>query len=144
MNIILGSDHAGFDLKAVCKTYLEEKTTHSVKDAGVFDKESADYPDIAHKVAKAVQSGEFDRGILICGTGLGMSMVANRYKNIRAALCYHSYAARMSRLHNDANILAMGERVLGPGLAIEILEVFLETPFEGERHQRRVMKIDRG
>lgn len=142
MDIILGSDHAGFDLKMICRKYLEEKTPHTVKDAGVYDKKSADYPDIAHAVAKAVESGEFDRGILICGTGLGMSMTANRHRNIRAALCYNSYAARMSRLHNDANILAMGERVLGSGLAIEILDVFLETPFEGGRHQKRIIKID--
>ncbi len=142
MDIILGSDHAGFDLKMICRKYLEEKTPHTVKDAGVHDKKSADYPDIAHAVAKAVESGEFDRGILICGTGLGMSMTANRHRNIRAALCYNSYAARMSRLHNDANILAMGERVLGSGLAIEILDVFLETPFEGGRHQKRIIKID--
>lgn len=142
MDIILGSDHAGFDLKMICRKHLEEKTSHTVKDAGVHDKKSADYPDIAHAVAKAVESGEFDRGILICGTGLGMSMTANRHRNIRAALCYNSYAARMSRLHNDANILAMGERVLGSGLAIEILDVFLETPFEGGRHQKRIIKID--
>lgn len=142
MNIIIGSDHAGFDLKEACKAHLEENSDHSITDIGVFSRESADYPEIAHRLAHAVAEGEYSRGILICGTGLGMSMVANRYKGVRAALCCDLYTAKMSRLHNDANILAMGGRVIGVGLALEMIDVFLNTSFEGGRHQSRVEQFD--
>jgi ribose 5-phosphate isomerase B len=142
MKIILGSDHAGFGLKEACKRFLENSGVHQVHDAGVISRESSDYPKTAHKVAQAVSRGEYDRGVLICGSGLGMSMTANRHRGVRAALCHNLYSARLSRLHNDANILAMGERVLGEGLALEILDVFLNTEFEGDRHKRRIDQID--
>ncbi len=142
MEIIIGSDHAGFDLKERCKSHLEGLGKYRVEDIGVFNKESSDYPNVAHKVSHAVAEGEFSRGILICGSGIGMSMVANRYKGVRAALCHNLYMARMARMHNDANILAMGERVIGWGLALEMVDVFLNTDFEGGRHQLRVDQID--
>ena len=142
MDIILGSDHAGFTLKKVCKDFLGKREEYAVTDVGVFSRESSDYPLIAHKVARGVASGQYLRGILICGSGIGMSIVANRYKGIRAALCSDLYSARLSRLHNDANILAMGERVLGAGLALEILSTFLVTEFEGGRHRLRIDQID--
>jgi ribose 5-phosphate isomerase B len=142
MEIILGSDHAGFDLKMTCKAYLDGKEGYKVRDIGVFTKESADYPPIAHEVARSIQKGEAGIGILICGTGIGMSMVANRYKGIRAALCHNVFTARMSRLHNDANILAIGGRVIGPDLALAMVDAFLETPFEGGRHQGRINQFD--
>lgn len=142
MKIIIGSDHAGFDLKQECRAFLEKLGNHDVTDAGVFSRESADYPKIAHRVAEAVANGEHLRGILICGSGIGMSIAANRHRGVRAALCHNIYMARMSRLHNDANILAMGGRVIGPGLALDILDVFLNTEFEGGRHRLRLDQID--
>ena len=142
MKIIIGSDHGGFDLKEICKTFLEESPGYDLKDAGVFDRGPSNYPEIAHKVAQAVAKGEFERGLLICGSGIGMSMVANRYRGVRAALCHNLYMARMGRLHNDANILVMGGRVTGPGLATEILETFLKTDFEGGRHKLRIDQIE--
>jgi ribose 5-phosphate isomerase B len=143
MDIIIGSDHAGFELKEACKVFLKESTEHQIKDVGVLSKESSDYPKIAHEVAQAVSRGEYERGILICGSGIGMSIVANRYRGVRAALCHNIYAAKMSREHNNANLLAMGERFTGVGLSLEILRVFLETSFEGGRHEARVALIDR-
>jgi ribose 5-phosphate isomerase B len=142
MNIIIGSDHAGYDLKEVCRAHLLEAGDHKVKDAGVFSRDSSDYPRIAKEVADAVSRGEYDRGVLICGTGIGMSITANRFKRVRAALCQDVYSAKMGRLHNDANVLAMGGRVVGPGLALEILDVFLKTEFEGGRHRKRLDLID--
>lgn len=142
MRIIIGSDHAGFDLKEICREFLEHSPNHRMTDAGVFSRESADYPKIAHRVARSVAEGEYDRGLLICGSGIGMSIVANRYRGVRAALCHNVYLARMCRLHNDANILVMGGRILGIGLALEILNLFLSTGFEGGRHQRRLDRID--
>lgn len=142
MDIIIGSDHAGFDLKEACKSFLEDSVDVVLKDAGVFSRDPADYPEVAHKVSEAVASGKFSRGILICGTGIGMSIVANRHKGIRAALCYNLYTARAARLHNDANILTMGGRVIGTGLALEMVDLFLKTPFEGARHERRLAQID--
>jgi ribose 5-phosphate isomerase B len=139
MDIIIGSDHAGFDLKEECKSFLKD---WEVEDIGVFNRDSADYPAVAHKLARAISEGEHGRGILICGTGIGMSMVANRYKGVRAALCHDLYTTRMSRLHNDANILVMGGRVIGVGLALEMVDLFLKTPFEGGRHQKRLDQID--
>ncbi len=138
MEIIIGSDHAGFELKERCKAHLEGLDGFSVKDIGVFNTDSADYPNVAHKLAGAVSEGEYSRGILICGSGIGMSIVANRYKGVRAALCHNLYLARMSRMHNNANILVMGERVIGWGLALEMVDVFLDTAFEGGRHQIRL------
>lgn len=141
-DIIIGSDHGGFDLKEACKSHLKKRADCELTDIGVFSQASVDYPEIAHRVSQAVVNGEYDRGILICGTGLGMSIVANRYKGVRAALCHNLYTARMSRLHNDANILVMGGRVIGVALALEMVDVFLETPFEGGRHQLRLDQID--
>jgi ribose 5-phosphate isomerase B len=142
MDIIVGSDHAGFDLKEACKAFLDQTGEHRVKDAGVFDLKPFDYPKIAHIVAQAVARGECSRGILVCGTGIGMSITANRYRGVRAALCLDLYSARMARLHNDANILAMGGRIVGVGLALEIVDVFLKTAFEGGRHQSRIGQIE--
>ena len=142
MNIMIGSDHAGYDLKEVCKAHLLQSGEHQVKDVGVFSRDSADYPRIAKEVAGALSRGECDRGVLICGSGIGMSITANRFKRVRAALCQDVYSAKMSRLHNNANILAMGGRIVGPGVALEILDVFLRTDFESGRHQKRVDLID--
>ena len=142
MDIVMGSDHAGFQLKEACKAFLEKSSEHQVEDMGVHDRQATDYPKIAHKVARAVAEGAYSRGVLICGSGIGMSMVANRYKGVRAALCNNLYSVRMSRLHNDANILTMGDRVLGVGLALEILDLFLKTEFEGGRHKSRIDQID--
>jgi ribose 5-phosphate isomerase B len=141
MDIILGSDHAGYDLKEACKIHLG-RLFRAVKDAGVFSRDSADYPAVSHKVAQAVARGEYGPGILVCGTGVGMSIVANRYKGVRAALCHNLYTTRVSRQHNDANILVMGGRVIGEALALEMVEVFLKTSFEGGRHRLRVDQID--
>lgn len=142
MKIILGSDHAGYDLKELCKAHLLQSGEHEVKDVGVFSRESSDYPKIAKEVAAAVSRGEYERGVLICGSGIGMSITANRFRGVRAALCQDLYSAKMSRLHNDANILAMGGRIVGPGVALDILDVFLKTEFEGGRHRRRRDLID--
>ena len=120
MKISIGSDHAGFDLKETCRQFLEELPDCQVEDAGVYSHDSADYPQIAHRVAESVSSGDCERGILICGTGLGMSMVANRHKGVRAAVCCNLFTARMSRAHNDANVLCLGGRVTGPGIALEM------------------------
>lgn len=138
--IAIGSDHAGYLLKADIIKFLENKGL-KVKDFGTNCGDSVDYPDYAEAVAEAVSNKECDRGILICGTGIGISIAANKVPGIRAALCTNSYMAKMSRQHNDANILAIGERVIGPGLALEIIETFLETEFVGGRHATRVGKI---
>ena len=140
MRIAVGSDHGGFNLKRVIIEYLEERGIE-YKDFGCYTCEPVDYPDIALPVAKSVAEGRFDRGILICGTGIGISIAANKVSGIRAALCHDCFSARASREHNDANILAMGERVIGPGLAREIVDIWLRTEFEGGRHERRVNKI---
>ena len=142
MDIVIGSDHAGFPLKETCKAFLEKNSQYKVEDMGVYNTQSFDYPKVAHKVAGAVAKGRYDRGISICGSGIGMCMVANRYKGVRAALCENLYSARMCRLHNDANILTMGDRILGVGLALEILDLFLRTEFEGGRHKSRIDQID--
>lgn len=141
MHLAIGSDHAGFLLKAKLVDYLQS-VNDSVEDFGIYSEESADYPDFASQVARAVQTPEFDLGILICGTGIGMSIVANKHRGIRAALCADSYSARLAREHNNANILALGARVIGPGLAEEIVSVFINSSFEGGRHERRVAKIE--
>ena len=141
MKIAIGCDHGGINLKPVLIEYLNKKG-YTFKDFGTFGKESCDYNDYAELVAAAVVSGEYDRGILICGTGIGMSIVANKIKGVRCAHCHDVFSAKMTRLHNDANIIAMGERVIGPGLMLEIVDAFLSTDFSGdERHIRRVNKI---
>ncbi|MCF8069040.1 MAG: ribose 5-phosphate isomerase B [Desulfobacterales bacterium] len=139
--IIIGCDHAAYQLKNTVKAYLENRGVE-VKDVGAFDETSVDYPDYAAKVAGSVAKGEFERGILICGTGLGMSMAANRYSKVRAALCSDIFTAKMSRQHNNANVLVMGGRMIGDILALEIVKTWLETPFEGGRHQNRIDKFD--
>lgn len=138
--IAIGSDHAGFKLKEKIKKLLEEKNLE-YKDMGCYDESSVDYPVIAEAVSNEVARGSCEKGILICGTGIGMSIAANKVKGIRAALCGDTFSAKFTRLHNDANVLCMGARVTGEGLAEEIAEVFLDTPFEGGRHERRVSMI---
>ncbi|MFP4194931.1 MAG: ribose 5-phosphate isomerase B [Desulfosalsimonas sp.] len=138
--IAIGSDHAGFDLKETVKQQLSDLGCE-VEDFGPGGTESVDYPDYAVKVAGGIDRGEYDRGILICGTGLGMSMAANRFKGVRAALCNDLFSAMMSRRHNDANILVMGGRVIGTELAAQIVRTWLDTPFEGGRHSLRLEKF---
>ncbi len=140
MKIAIGSDHAGYDLKEIIKNYLIEKG-YEVVDKGTNSKGSVDYPIFGESVAETVAKGEADRGIVICGTGIGISISANKVKGIRAALCTNEYMARMARKHNDANVLALGARVLGIDLALSIVETFLNTEFEGGRHERRVHLI---
>lgn len=143
MKIGLGSDHAGFELKQDVKAYLQEAfPQHDVVDFGTHDLTSVSYAEYGAKVGKAVAAGDVDRGIVICGSGLGISMTAGKVRGVRAALCHDEYTARMSRLHNDANVLALGGRVLGKGVAREMVKVWLETEFEGGRHQARVDQIE--
>ena len=140
--IALGCDHGGFELKQEIMRFLEEKKI-SYRDCGTYTKDSCDYPEYARKVAEQIRSGECEKGILICGTGIGISIAANKVKVIRAALCHDCFSAEATRLHNDANILCMGGRVVGPGLALKIVDVFLNTPFSGdERHIRRIGLIE--
>ncbi len=140
LKLAIGADHAGFRLKEAVKKHLDKRGIE-YKDFGTYSEESCDYPDIARDVAVAVKKGEFDFGILICGTGIGISIAANKIKGIRAALCHDTFSAKAARAHNNANILAMGARVIGEGLACEIVDRFLSAQFEGGRHQRRVDKI---
>ncbi|NTW71660.1 MAG: ribose 5-phosphate isomerase B [Eubacteriaceae bacterium] len=140
MKIALGSDHGGYDLKEIIKAYLE-KNNYEVIDFGAFNKDSIDYPEIGEKVALAVKDGEAEKGIITCGTGLGISISANKVPGIRAALVSDTFSAKMSRAHNDANILALGGRVVGPDLALELVQTWLNTEFEGGRHGIRVDKI---
>jgi ribose 5-phosphate isomerase B len=140
--IALGSDHGGYDLKQEVMQHLKERNIE-FKDFGTYTKDSCDYPVFAKKVAEAVVSKECDKGILICGTGIGISITANKIKGIRAALCHDCFSAQATREHNDANILAMGGRVVGPGLALKIVDIFLDTPFSNdERHIRRIDLIE--
>lgn len=138
--IAVGSDHAGLKLKKVIVEALQTKG-YEVEDVGAYNEDSVDYPDFAKKVAEAVTSQDIP-GILICGTGQGMGMTANRFPGVRAAVCSNAYQVIMARAHNDANILCMGERVIGEGVALQLLDLFLETDFEGGRHERRVKKIE--
>ena len=140
MRIALGCDHAAFELKETIKSHLEAKE-YEVADMGTFDKESVDYPDYAFFVGKAVTQKECDFGIVVCGSGIGISIAANKIPGIRAALCGDLWSAQLCREHNDANVLAIGARVTGEGLALEIVDKFLSTDFAGGRHQRRVDKI---
>lgn len=140
--IALGCDHGGFGLMKEVIQYLEEQRIE-YKNFGTYSEQSCDYAEFAKKVAYAVANGECEKGVLICGTGIGISITANKVKGIRAALCSDCFSAKMTRLHNDANILAMGARVVGAGLAIEILKAFLETEFSNEeRHIRRIAQIE--
>jgi ribose 5-phosphate isomerase B len=140
MQVGLACDHGGFGLKEDLKAFLKSVEIEAV-DLGSFDETSVDYPDFGIQVAERVSRGELEKGILICGTGIGMSIVANKFPGVRAALANELYSARCSREHNDSNILVLGGRVVGPGLAREIVKVWLETPFSGGRHERRLAKI---
>lgn len=140
LQIAIGSDHGGYLLKEEIKQCLAEKGI-SVQDFGTYSTKSCDYPDIAYAVGKAVAGGEHDKGILVCGTGIGISIAANKVPGVRAALCHDVFSAKASREHNNANVLAMGERVIGRGLALEIVQAWLEAEFTGGRHEIRVHKI---
>ena len=140
MRIAIGADHAGYELKQQIARYLLAQG-HQVQDLGTHSPQSVDYPDYAVRVARAVVAGEAERGILICGTGIGMSIAANKVRGARAAVCTDCYMARMARQHNDARILCLGGRVLGLGSALNVVEVFLRTDFVGGRHAQRVDKI---
>ena len=140
--IAIGSDHGGFELKQAIMKHLKERG-EEFKDFGTYTPDSCDYPDFGKAVAKAVAAGEYAKGILICGTGIGISISANKVPGIRAALCGDCFSAEATRLHNDANILALGARVIGEGLALKIVDTFLDTPFSNdERHIRRISKIE--
>lgn len=138
--LAIGCDHGGFELKKEIMAHLE-KNGVNVKDFGTFDGASVDYPEIALKVTSAITSGEAKLGILVCGTGIGMSMAANKVKGIRAAACSEAFSAKFTRLHNDANVLCLGGRVIGPGVACEMVDLFLNTEYEGGRHDRRVAAV---
>jgi ribose 5-phosphate isomerase B len=139
--IVIAADHAGVELKSMLVD-LTREAGYEVLDFGPNDTMSVDYPDFAHRVAAAVANGEAERGILICGTGIGMSMTANRHRGVRAALCHDAFTAEMARRHNDANVLCLGARVTGFGVAEQMMRIFLEASFEGGRHQRRVDLIE--
>jgi ribose 5-phosphate isomerase B len=136
----VASDHAGIELKRSLVKELEKRGL-SVRDFGTLTSDSCDYPDFAHALSSALEAGEVERGMLVCGTGVGMSIAANRHAGVRAVVCSEPLSARMSRKHNDANVLCLGARVVGPDTALDILEAFLDAPFEGGRHQKRVDKI---
>ncbi len=138
MKVAIAADHGGFELKEALKKKL---TAYEITDLGTNSNDSVDYPDFGAALARRVASGEFERGILICGSGIGISIAANKIKGIRAALCHNAYTAEMARKHNDANIIAMGGRVVDEKTATEMTEIFLKTDFEGGRHARRVEKI---
>ncbi len=140
MKIAVACDHGGLALKKVLVNYLEEKG-YTIDDFGTCSEESCDYPDFALPAAEAVACGKCERGILICSTGIGISIAANKVRGIRCAHCHDTYSAKYTRLHNDANMLAFGQKVIGEGLMLEIVDMFLNTEFEGGRHQRRIDKI---
>ncbi|MCS6997243.1 MAG: ribose 5-phosphate isomerase B [Casimicrobiaceae bacterium] len=137
----IASDHAGFELKRALVAELERRGL-SVRDFGTHDTQSCDYPDFAHALARAIEAGEIERGILVCGTGVGMSIAANRHRGVRAVVCSEPFSARMARQHNDANVLCLGARVVGIGTALDVLEAFLGASFEGGRHAARVAKLN--
>jgi ribose 5-phosphate isomerase B len=141
MKISIGADHAGFSVKEEIRQYLELKK-YNIIDKGAFSEESVDYPEFGHSVGNSVQTGESDIGIVVCGSGIGISMAANKIEGIRAALCTSPEHAKMSRLHNDANVLALGARMTDYDLIIQIIDTWLNTKFEGGRHSRRVNKIE--
>ena len=138
--LVIGSDHGGYELRQEVMEHLRQRGVDFV-DVGCYEPVSCDYPDIAEKACRKITDGECELGILICGTGIGISMAANKIKGIRAACCSDTYSAKFTRLHNNANVLCFGGRVVGGGLAAELVDVFLDTEFEGGRHQRRVDKI---
>jgi len=140
MKIALGCDHGGLEHKNAIADYLKENG-FEVTDFGIYEQVSVDYPDIAKKVCESIQKGECERGILVCGTGIGMSIAANKHKGIRAACCSEHFSAKYTRLHNNTNILCLGGRVIGVGTALELADIFVNTEFEGGRHQKRVDKI---
>lgn len=140
--IAIGSDHGGYELKTYIERFLA-KNNYEYKDFGCFDTKSVDYPLIAKEVANAVATGSFTKGIILCGSGLGVCIAANKVKGIRAVTCTDTYCAKMSRLHNDANILTMGGRVVGTDLALDIVDTWLKTNFEGGRHQRRIDMLEK-
>ncbi|MCD8010310.1 MAG: ribose 5-phosphate isomerase B [Lachnospiraceae bacterium] len=141
--IAIGCDHGGFALKQEILAWLDHEGIE-YRDFGCYEEKSCDYPEIGHAVAKAVAAGDYEKGILLCGTGIGISLAANKVPGIRAAVCTDCFMAEATRQHNDANILAMGGRVVGPGLAVRITETFLNTEFSGEeRHVQRIQKIDK-
>ncbi len=140
-SIVIASDHAGYNLKEKIKEFLQ-KENYQVIDVGCFSPDSVDYPEYGAKAIEKILNKEAEFGILICGTGLGMSIVANRFPGIRATLCHEPYSAKMARLHNNANVLVLGGRIIGEAIAIEIVKTFFETPFEGGRHQRRINLIE--
>ncbi len=141
MRIVLAGDHAGFDLKGRIRNVLEADG-HDVADVGCDSADSCDYPDYAHAAAAEVSAGRAERAVLVCGSGIGMSMAANRHRGVRAAVVADVRSARLARIHNDANVLCLGARIVDAGQAIDILRVFLETSYEGGRHDRRVAKIE--
>ena len=143
MKIAVGSDHAGFPAKERLRAFLEERG-HEVADKGTHGADSTDYPTYAHAVALAVSAGKAERGILICGTGVGMGMAANRRHGVRAAVCHDEYTIEMSRMHNDANVLCLGARVLDEAAILSLAGKWLEVPFEGGRHRKRVKMIETG
>lgn len=140
MKVVIGSDHGGFDLKEVLKKHLEDKG-FDVADVGAYDTNSVDYPDIAVKACEKVTSGECSWGVLVCGTGIGISIAANKVTGIRCALVSNEYSAEMTKRHNNANMIAFGGRVTGPDLAKNILDAYINAEFEGGRHQKRIDKI---
>lgn len=142
MRIAVGADHAGLELKNHVRSTLEA-LGHEVDDLGTLAKESTDYPEWAHRVARRVASGEAERGVLVCGSGVGMAMAANRHRGVRAVATGDLLTVRYARAHNDANVLALGERFVAPAVADELVREFLATPFDGGRHERRVGKLDR-
>lgn len=141
MKIVIASDHAGFFLKEKIKDFLQ-KEGYEVLDMGAYSSVSVDYPEYGFKAIEKLLKGEAERGILICGTGIGMSIIANRFSGIRAALCHEPFSAQMARRHNNANVLVLGGRLIGDGMAVEIVKVFLTTEFEAGRHERRILLID--
>ena len=140
MKIALGCDHGGLEHKNAIGEFLKEQG-FEVVDFGIYEQVSVDYPDIASKLCESILKGETERGILVCGTGIGMSIAANKYKGIRAAACSEHFSAKFTRLHNNSNVLCLGGRVIGVGTAIELADIFVNTEFEGGRHQKRIDKI---
>ena len=140
MKIAVGCDHGGLEHKNAIAEHLKSEG-FEVEDFGIYENKSVDYPEIALKVANSIKNGENELGILVCGTGIGMSLAANKVNGIRAAACSEHFSAKYTRAHNDANALCLGGRVVGPGLAAELVEIFLSTPFEGGRHQKRIDKV---
>ncbi len=141
IRIAIGSDHGGFEYKEAVINHLKS-TGYDVLDCGTYSKDSCDYPDIAKEVAAKILDNEAEKGILICGTGIGMSISANKFKGIRAALCSDTFSAHATREHNDSNILCLGQRVIGESLALEIVDTWLKAEFQGGRHQKRIDKIE--